>query len=63
MAGKSKDRGIQLKMPSATNRKCPRCFHHTRRLELAGDEREVVVADVCLNCGLEFSERVEVRRK
>lgn len=43
-------------------RKCPRCAGNVERLEIAGDEREVVIADVCLNCGLEFSERVEVKR-
>lgn len=40
-------------------RKCPQCFHYLERLDLAGDEKERVIAIVCLNCGFELSERIE----
>jgi hypothetical protein len=33
------------------------------RLEVAGDEREVLVANVCWNCGWDSGEHVEVKRK
>jgi hypothetical protein len=54
MAGKVKDRGVC--------RRCPHCRGDLERFELAGDEREVVVAEVCRDCGFSYPERVEVRR-
>lgn len=57
MVEKVKDHGMKL------NRKCSWCFNLVERMEVAGDEREVVVIDVCLNCGMEFGERVEEKRK
>lgn len=56
MAGKVKDVRV------LSFQKCPRCARHLERLELGGDERETVVAVVCLNCGFELSERIERKR-
>jgi len=54
MAGKVKDSRV---------RKCPRCSRDLRRVEVAGDEKEVVVSDVCFSCGFDSGERIERRRK
>jgi len=56
MAGKVKDSLV-------LNGKCPRCFHGLERWEISGDEREVMVADVCWNCGFEVGKRIEKKRK
>lgn len=57
MAGKVQDRRV------LSFRKCPRCMRQLERLEVAGDEREVVIANVCWNCGWDSGEHVEVKRK
>jgi len=56
MVGKVKDRRV-LEI-----RKCPRCGRDLERSEIAGDERKVVVANVCWNCGWDLL-HVEVKRK
>jgi uncharacterized protein with PIN domain len=40
-------------------RRCPECGRELERWEVAGDEREVVVANVCRGCGTEYGEWVE----
>ena len=57
MAGKAKD-SLVLGI-----RKCPRCGSALERSEIAGDERKVVVANVCWNCGWDSGEHVELKRK
>jgi len=56
MAGKVVDRRV------LSIRKCPFCAGDLERLEIAGDEKEVVIADVCWNCGFDYGERIERKR-
>ena len=55
MAGKVKDHRAFSK--------CPRCMKYLERMEVAGDEREVVVVFVCMSCGFECGEHVEAKGK
>jgi len=57
MAGKVKDR------KALVNRRCPHCCGEMKRIEVSGDEREMLVSDVCWNCGFDSGERIERRRK